>query len=304
MPTSLIYGLCVLVWGTTWYALTFQVGALPIAVAVTWRFGAAALILLAIAKLRGEWRPLTGRAHLLIAVQGLLGFALAYGLTYWAARFLPSGLLALANGNALFLNIIFGALWFAQPIRPRVVVGALVGIGGMAAIFAPDLADFSLEGGPALGLFLVLLACMAQALSGQLAGVALRRDVPIVQNAALAMGWAALALAFVAFAIEGDVPSFPLDLPFVVSFLWLTILGSVLVFIGYYALIRRIGADRAAYAQVAYPVVALGVSTVLEGYHWTLWSLAGAALVAIGNIVALSKEGDRRRPVVTRLAER
>lgn len=303
MPTSLIYGLCVLVWGTTWYALTFQVGALPIAMAVTWRFGTAALILFAVARLSGAWRPMSRRAHVLTAIQGVLGFAFAYILTYAAARYLPSGLLALANGNALFLNIVFGALWFSQPIRPRVVVGAVMGIVGMGAIFAPDLADFSFSGGPALGLFLVLVACVAQALSGQIAGLTLRQDVPIVQNAALAMGWAALLLAFIAFVIDGDRPSFPLDLPFVASFLWLTILGSVLVFIGYYALIRRIGADRAAYAQVAYPVVALGLSTVLEGYRWTVWSLLGAALVGAGNIVALSR--DRAgSPATVRLARR
>ncbi len=289
MAPGPLYTVCILVWGTTWFALTFQLGTVPVTVSVTWRFAVAAIILIAIARWRGLWRPMSVSDHLATAAQGILTFAVAYSLTYAAGRHLPSGLLAVANSNVLFLNILFGALWFGQPVRPRVVVGALVGVVGMIAIFAPDLGDFRLDGGPLLGLLLVLVACVATALGNQLAASQARAGVPVAQYAGLAMGWGAAALGLVTFGILGETPRFLIEPGYLLSFLWLTLFGSVLVFLAYYALIARIGADRAAYAFVAHPVVALMVSTVFEGYRWTGWSLAGAALVALGNLVALSR---------------
>ncbi|MDZ7645051.1 MAG: DMT family transporter [Woeseiaceae bacterium] len=86
---------------------------------------------------------------------------------------------------------------------------------------------------------------------------------------------------------------FPLETGYVVSLLYLALLGSSIAFGVYLTLIRRIGSARAAYASVLFPVVALGLSSWLEGYRWTWLAVAGILLTMAGNWLALT----RIRPV-------
>jgi drug/metabolite transporter (DMT)-like permease len=60
-----------------------------------------------------------------------------------------------------------------------------------------------------------------------------------------------------------------------------------MAFGAYLTLLGRIGADRAAYATVLFPLVALAISTVVEDYAWTPIALAGVALVLTGNLLVL-----------------
>jgi drug/metabolite transporter (DMT)-like permease len=76
---------------------------------------------------------------------------------------------------------------------------------------------------------------------------------------------------------------------YLLSLLYLAIPASVLGFFAYLSLVARVGADRAAYATVLFPVIALAVSTLLEGYVWTRWALAGLPLVLLGNLVIFGR---------------
>ena len=83
----------------------------------------------------------------------------------------------------------------------------------------------------------------------------------------------------------------PLDFdprwPYVLSLLYLSLAGTALAFGLYLALIRRIGASRAAYTSVLFPVVALVVSTLFEGYRWSMPAVVGLAVLVAGNALAL-----------------
>ena len=83
--------------------------------------------------------------------------------------------------------------------------------------------------------------------------------------------------------------SFAIDLTsaYLASLAYLALIGSVMAFACYLTLLGRIGADRAAYATVMFPVVALAVSTMLEGYRWTLPAFIGLAAVLAGNLLVL-----------------
>jgi drug/metabolite transporter (DMT)-like permease len=90
------------------------------------------------------------------------------------------------------------------------------------------------------------------------------------------------------------------------SLLYLAIPGSVIAFTAYLTLVGRIGPDRAAYSTVLFPVVALTVSTVVEGYVWTPAAFAGLVLVLCGNLLAfvspaalLARLKSARRPSVS-----
>jgi drug/metabolite transporter (DMT)-like permease len=68
---------------------------------------------------------------------------------------------------------------------------------------------------------------------------------------------------------------------------YLSVVGSVVAFAVYFTLIGRIGAARAGYTTVMYPVVALMASTFAEGYRWTVLSALGLACVLAGNLLVL-----------------
>ena len=295
MPNALIYATTVLIWGSTWYVITLQIGAVPLEMSVAYRFALAALVLLAYAALRGRRLGFGGRAHLRMAVQGLLNFGCTYTLVYLSAQYLTSGLIAVANSNVVFLNILFGALWFGQALKARVALGAAVGFGGMALIFAPDIARVDLSGDTVLGLALALGSTVTTSLGNLIAGSNQRAGIPVLQGTGFAMAYGA-AVVFVVALAQGHGPAIEWTARYLGSLAYLALFGSVIAFAGYCTLLGRIGADRAAYSMVLFPVVALAISTVLEDYAWTVEALAGVALVLLGNLLVIARL--RRRKAV------
>ncbi|MEO9339450.1 DMT family transporter [Mesorhizobium sp. SB112] len=71
------------------------------------------------------------------------------------------------------------------------------------------------------------------------------------------------------------------------SLLFLATVSTVAAFAAYLTLVGRIGAARAGYATVMFPIAALLVSTVMEGYVWTPYAIAGLAFVAAGNVLVI-----------------
>ncbi len=76
------------------------------------------------------------------------------------------------------------------------------------------------------------------------------------------------------------------------------VFGSILTFAGYLRLITVLGPDKAAYMRMLVPIIALTLSSIFEGYQWSLSAFAGLALVLAGNWWAM---GRRRAPTVLRL---
>jgi drug/metabolite transporter (DMT)-like permease len=73
----------------------------------------------------------------------------------------------------------------------------------------------------------------------------------------------------------------------VLGILYLGLFASALAFPLYYRVLRTIGPAKAAYSSVIVPVIAMSLSTVFEGYRWSLLAGAGAGVTAIGLVIAL-----------------
>jgi drug/metabolite transporter (DMT)-like permease len=80
----------------------------------------------------------------------------------------------------------------------------------------------------------------------------------------------------------------PPDGRYVAALLYLAVFGSVIAFTIYLELVARIGSSRAAYTTVLFPIVALALSTVFEGYRWSVLGVLGLALCLTGNVVIFS----------------
>ena len=286
-PASL-FTVCVLIWGTTWYAITLQLAATSPAVGVALRFSLAAALIVVWCLARGHSLRLSRPAHAWLALMGSLNFFVSYLFVYYAEQRIVSGLVAVGYSAMPLVNMALMRVFFGMPTSPRVGLGGLLGMAGIALIFWPEFTR--LASGTPLMAGALLTACAV--LTSGLANMVVTRN-----QAAGLDGWPALACAmaygalgtWLFVALSGQVVQVIWSWPFVASIFYLAALGSALAFGAYFALLRQVGPARSAYVGVMSTIVALLVSAVLEGYDWKAATLAGIALAAAGNIVALQR---------------
>jgi drug/metabolite transporter (DMT)-like permease len=286
MSNSQLYAAAVLIWGSTWLAIKFQLGAVPPTVSVVWRFGLAGLILLAYA----VWKKLPLRfstqEHARLALLGLLMFGVNYVLVYLSEVYLTSGLVAVIFSLYVFFNIVAMRIFFGKKITSAAMLSALLGVGGVVLIFWPEFAQLSTSSAALTGLMLALAATVTASLASMVATENHHRNMPVLQVNAWAMLYGAGFVAAYA-AFTGDEFAFDWSFSYVASLLYLSLFGSVLAFGAYLTLMRRIGADRAGYTAVAIPVVALLLSTLFENLTWQIPMVVGVMLVMAGNVLML-----------------
>jgi len=286
MSNLSLYAAAVLIWGSTWIGIKFQLGEVAPAVSVAYRFALAALMLLAWCRWRRLRLRLSLAAHLAIATQGLLLFGLNYVLVYESERYLNSGLVAVIFSLIVFLNLIGMRVFFKTPIAPRVIVGAVAGVGGVVLLFWPEVARLRGGGEVWAGLGFAL-ASVTVAAGGNLMAYrnkVLELPLPVTTGYGMAYG-ALLVAAYV--LLTGTPWRMQWDFAYLGSLFYLALFGSVVAFLSYLTLIHRIGADRAGYVGVLVPLVALLISTLFESYQWHAEAVLGVLLCLAGNVLVL-----------------
>jgi len=286
VPTSLIYAVVVLIWGTTWYVIKFQLGVVQPEISLVYRFGLAAACVFLFARVTGSPLALSWRDHRFVALQGATLFCLNYWMTYLSTQYLTSGLVAVLFTSIIFFNVVNGRLILGMPIEARVLGAAGAGMLGVALLFLPELQAALQEPAIARGAALALGATYVASLGNMAALRNTQASLPVVTVNAYGMAYGAVGLAVIA-AIRGTPVDFDPRWPYVLSLLYLSFAGTALAFGLYLALIKRIGAARAAYTSVLFPVVALVVSTLFEAYRWSLPAAVGLAVLGAGNALAL-----------------
>ena len=283
-----LYGSTVIIWGTTWLAIKFQLGSVDPMVSVLYRFVAAALTLFLYCKLRGLKMRFRLNDHIFMALQGLVLFSVNYWLIYLAEVHVTSGLVAVIFSGIVFMNMINGAVLLGSPIRSNVLLGGAIGVLGIVLVFWPQLISFNLSDKSALGLVLSVVSTFMASLGNIISARHQQNNLPVIQTNAYGMAYGAAIIGAISL-ISGKTFSFEMSLTYVGSLFYLSLFGTVIAFGCYLKLIGKIGADRAAYATMLFPIVALGISTVYEGYQWAPNNIIGMAVVLVGNWLVLSK---------------
>ncbi len=271
------------IWGSTWIAITFQVDqAAPLA-SVFHRFALAAALIGPALALFGRLPRLDARGHGFVALQGLFLACLNFLCFYTAARYAPSGLISVVFSLATFFNTINARLLFGDPIRLRAVVAGLIGAGGVALLFWPQMRA---AGGANVwpGIGFATLGTVFFSLGNMVSRRNSRAGLAPVAANAWAMGYGALFTLAIALANGVDL-TLPLTTSYLAALGFLAVFGSVVGFTTYLMMVARMGPGKAAYATVMFPVVALTISTLFEGYRWTPVAAAGLALTLLGNAV-------------------
>jgi drug/metabolite transporter (DMT)-like permease len=281
----LLYITTVLIWGTTWIAIKWQLGVVAAPVSIAWRFGLASIMMFALlwAMRRPLWPPRAAWRYLF--AQGLTLFCLNFLCFYYAEDIVPSGLVAVVFSTAPLLNSINGRIFMGRPLQATTVGGAALGLIGIVCLFLQQMTGHLGDASTWLGLIAAFLGTLCfsigNLLSSRMQAMGLH---PFATN-----GWAMLigtAILLVGSVSAGLPLRVEMDARYLGALAYLAAAGSVIGFTAYLMLVGRIGPERAAYSTVLFPIVALVVSTFFEGYRWSLLTFIGLLLVLLGNVVA------------------
>jgi drug/metabolite transporter (DMT)-like permease len=294
MSSSWLFWTPTLIWASTWHVILYQLGEVPPVDSVAYRFGLAALLLLAWVVLsRGSLR-FTPAEHAALALTGAIQYGVNYLGVYLAERHIPSGLVAVLFTLMVFGNAATGAWFFGQRMSARHWLAATGGVAGVALIFQPEIAATGQRPDAALGLALGLGA-VAAAVAGNVCTLKLANRVrprgvglPAVLGASMA--WGAALLVAVSLAGDGRL-QWDARPAYALSLLYLAVFGSVIAFLTYFRLAQREGPARASLTAIVIPVVALAVSATLEGWRPSALSFAGMALSMASLWWATRQEG-------------
>ncbi len=289
MTNLLLYLATVLIWGTTWYVIKLQLGPVPESWSVAWRFFIAAGLVACWLGVRGRLVDLPkGRDLLFVCAQGVMLFCLNYWLFYLISNDLTTGLVAILFSLITIMNIFNQRVFFKVRVNTRTLIASLIGIAGLVLVFYPEFAKVQSSERLGVAVLLGILATWFASVGNVISARNSRAGLPIIRTNMIGMFAGAIVMSAIAFA-SGDVPAIELTPRYLGAMLYLAVIGSVVAFGCYLTLISRIGADKGAYAGVAFPIVALLISTWLEDYRWTPPAMLGVLLIVVGNVLVLSK---------------
>lgn len=274
------------IWGSTWLVIRYGLRDVPPFTGASLRFflsaGVMALLARAFAEREGGGRP----PFIVILAQGICQFALNYGLVYVSETVIPSGLVSVLWAVfPLFVGLASHFVLKTEVLRGKQWLGIALSLGGVALLFATDLARVSARAVP-MGL-LVLLAPLSVTVSTlMIKQRAAGKSSLILNRDSMLIG--AVVLGACALAFERDRP--PTFTPVAIAaVLYLSLAGTVLTFGLYLWLLRYVPAYRLSLISFVTPVVALLVGAQFGREPLGLHTMLGTALVLAGVGLTLAK---------------
>ncbi|NND37422.1 MAG: DMT family transporter [Gammaproteobacteria bacterium] len=294
MTNLLLYIVSVLIWGSTWLAIEFQLGVVAVEVSLAYRYLIAAGLAFAWCALRRLPLRFGGRAHVYFALMGMFMFGLNYIAAYAAQIYITSALNAIGFSAMVWMNIVNARIFLGSRIDRSTAIGAVLGIVGIVIIFWPEVQSISLSDRTFIGACLSLTGALLASFGNVIAQAAQQRSLPVMPSTAWGMLYGAVLNT--GFAILRGKPfDFDPSPAYVTSLLFLAVFGSVVAFGCYLTLLGRIGANRAGYSMVMIPIVALLLSSMFEGLELELNILIGVSIALAGNVAILARGRRARR---------
>ncbi len=283
-----LFAICVLTWGTTWFAITFQIGHVAPEVGVAMRFALAGIVILGLCGLRQERLQFTPAQHAIFALQGGFMYGVSYVCVYHAELHLVSGLVAVGYSASPLVAGIGARALFGVNLSSRFIVGGLLGVAGVALIFWPEFAKTTGDRNTMLGVVFTVGSVLLSTVGSLTASRNRARGLPFWPALGYGMLYGAAAAALLAL-MQGQSFMPPAIASWWLSLFYLALAGSVLTFACFLTLQERIGPGPTGTIGVMTPLLALVVSMAFEGFDPTALTLAGAALAVGGNVLMLRR---------------
>ena len=284
-----------LVWGSTYLAIRLAIDSMPPYLMIAVRFFLAGGILYAWSWVKGDLRahPPTRREWRDSLIVGSLLLCGGMGLVAWAELTLPTGIVALLIALMPAWVAVLGRIFFAERLVPRVVVGIVVGLVGVAVLVGPT-AGGHLD--PA-GLVAVLVSPILWG-GGSLYS-AHRARLP--RAPLLASGMQMLAAGVVATSIAAVTGEFGAVRPSAItpeSLLalgYLVTVGSIVGFGAYVWLLKVAPLSRVTTYAYVNPVVAFVLGAIVLGEEITPRTVVAAAIIVVAVALIVAARGRQSR---------
>ena len=284
----LLYTITILIWGSSWLAIKFQLGEVDPMVSVAYRFLLAAGISWLYCRYSGRLMRFGLLDHGFMFLQGASLFCLNYLLFYIAELTLISGLAAAVFSTIVVMNMLNGIFFLKNRFELRMGVGACLGLMGIVLIFWPEITDFETGRENLMAAALAVLATFLASVGNIASARNQRHGVPVIEANTFGMTYGALIMLALSL-VTGQEFSFEMTSSYIGSLLFLTVFATIIAFLSYLTLLGRVGVERGAYASLIFPLVALGISTIVEGYQWSAYAGIGIALILSGNLLILKR---------------
>lgn len=278
--------ICAMIWGTTWYAITLQLGTVPPLASIVWRFGLASALLFLGCLIARQNLKLTRAQHLAALGQGAFAFSISYSFTYAAEGQVASAIVAVTFASLTFLNLVLFRLAAGQKAALASWGGALLGLVGVAVLSGGEVLKAGFDGRAALGVGLALTATTASAFGNFFAWKGQQHGSAAIPSTAWAMAYGTGLLALYGLATGVEFRIDP-SLTYVGSLLYLSVFGSVIAFGLYFTIARVIGYAMASYISALTPPIAMLVSVLFEGARFGWTALLGLILVLSGQALLI-----------------
>jgi drug/metabolite transporter (DMT)-like permease len=277
-----------LIWGSTWIVIKDQLGTVPPSWSVTYRFIVASAAMFAFAWSSGAPLRMGWRGHAMAVGFGIPQFMLNFNLVYAAELYVTSGLVAVVFALLMVPNSALAWIFLKHKVTGRFILGSSIACAGVALLFVQEIRSSPVSPmAAAIGIGLTLVAVLAASAANIMQAHPRVAKRPIVVNLAWGMFYGMIANALAAFLLFGP-PTVEARIGYWTGVLYLGLAASSFAFTLYFVVIRAVGPGKAAYSSLLVPVLAMGISTAVEGYRWTTLAVAGAAIALIGMIIAMT----------------
>ncbi len=303
MSNSALYILTVMIWGTTWIAINYQLGDVAPEASLVYRFGLAAIMLFIYCYFKKLSLKFNRQQHAQFFAFGICLFGCNYYLLYSGQVYINSALTSIAFSTLMLVNILNARLWYKTHITKQVYVGGALGLIGIVTLFWPQINNVEFGQQTLLGLTLCLVGVLFASTGNMLSMKNQQQKLPILQANAWGMAYGALFMTAMVL-LQGKSFTFSFTVPYISSLIYLSLFGSVIAFGCYLSLLSRIGAHKASYSSIMFPAVAVVISTFVEGFTWDIYTVIGLSTMLIGNLVVLAKpkvEREKKSSIVLEL---
>lgn len=287
MRSTALYIITVLIWGSTWLAIEYQLGVVAPEVSLVYRFSIAALLMWGYCLFKKLPMQFSGKNHFFFMTLACCNFGFNYLILYWAQNYLTSAMTSIAFSTLLIMNIINTRIFFGKPIAPRIFIGSALGLAGIVGLFWQDVKSLDFASEAIIGLGLSLAGTFVASLGNMTSVRNSKNSIGIMQGNAWGMLYGSVFLLIFTL-ISGAEFNLDTRLPYIASLLYLSIFGTVIAFACYFALLKDIGPEKASYSVVLFPVVAVALSMIFEGFVWQTSTVIGFVLVLAGNVIVLT----------------
>ena len=267
------------VWGGSFFFGEVALREVPPLTLTLHRVIWAVPILVLIVLFKGISVPRSPRIWGAYLVMGALNNAIPFSLLFWGQTQIESGLVSILNGTtAMFAAVVAGLLLPDEPLTAKKVIGAGLGIAGVAFIMGPSaLTNFNLSN---LAQLAILGATLSYAFAGVWGKTALAGQLPLMNALGMLIGSTVLMIPIV-LVFDGR-PNLALSLGVWGALIGMAVLSTALAYFLYFAILVRAGAANLLLVTLLIPPVAIGLGAVFLDERIGIEAWIGFVIIGLG----------------------